>query len=94
MLYVQMIIKYFLYERVIDLRNVPETIYKPGEQILGMLNDYGWVVVRGLRVTPEVSEAIKTVAESRASAWHSIEGGGNKRKMRYNHSQRIMGDRH
>ena len=59
-----------------------------------VLNDYDWVVVRGLRVTPEVNDAIKSVAESRASAWHSIEGGGNKRKMRYDHSQRVMRDRH
>ena len=59
-----------------------------------MLDDYGWVVVRGLRVTPEVNEAINTVAKSKASAWHSIEGGGNKRKMRYDHSQRVMRDRH
>ena len=80
--------------RVIDLTNVPETSYKPGEPILGMLNDYGWVVVRGLRVTPEVNDAIKSAAESRGSAWHSIEGGGNKRKMRYDHSRRVMRDRH
>ena len=80
--------------RVIDLTNLPETSYKPGEAILGQLDDYGWVVVRGLRVTPEVNEAIKTVGKSKASQWHSIEGGANNRKMRYDHSQRVIRDRH
>ncbi len=80
--------------RVINLTNVPETSYKPGEDILCMLNDYGWVIVSRLRVTPEVNDAIKNVAESRSAGWHSIEGEGNNRKMRYDHSQRVIRDRY
>ena len=80
--------------RVIDLTGIPETSYQPGEAILGILNDYGWVVVRGIRVTTEVNDAINNVANAQSTPWHSIEGRGGGRKMRYDHSQHIIRGKH
>ena len=42
----------------IDLSEVPENSYSPGDKIIGCLEELGWVVVRGVRVSQDTNEEI------------------------------------
>ena len=47
----------------IDLSEVPENSYNPGDKIMGCLEELGWVVVRGVRVSQSTNEAIVNLSD-------------------------------
>jgi len=82
----------------IDLSEVPENSYNPGDKIIGCLEEFSWVVARGVRVSQDINDEIVKLSKmdqnSRGSNWHSIEKGGSNRKMKYQHTDKIKRDRH
>ena len=74
----------------IDLSEVPESYNIPGEKILGCLDELGWVVVRGVRVSGDTNEAITALSNiGRKKNWHSIESGDSNRMMKYDHTEKV-----
>ena len=53
-------------ETVIDLRDIPEDSYATGERIIGDLENLGWVVCRGIRMTMIL---IKFVSKEDGGMW-------------------------
>ena len=82
----------------IDLSEVPENSYSPGDKIIGCLEELGWVVVRGVRVSQDTNEEIiklsKIGQNNHGSNWHSIQNEGSNRTMKYKHTEKIKRDRH
>ena len=63
-------------EYEIDLSPIPNSSYKPGDWIIGNLDDYGWVVVRTKRVTGELTLAINNVCNSgrgEGGLWNALD---------------------
>ena len=82
---------------VIDLSDVPSSSYNPGDIIIGDLEQLGWVVVRGVRVTEQTYAAIDKVSKVGATkdgSWTSIEDHGGNRQMKYSHTQKVNRDKH
>lgn len=81
----------------IDLSEVPENSYNPGEKIIGCLEELGWMVVRGVRVPKNTNDEIiklsKIGQNNRGDNWHSIEKQGSERKMKYSHNEKTKRDR-
>lgn len=80
------------HESVIDLRDIPANSYQSGDYIIGDLDEYGWMVVRGICVTDEQYKAIDRISTfgkqgrpTKTPMWHSIEERTNNRVMKYNH---------
>ena len=78
--------------QVLDLRDIPPNSYCPGDRITGDLDEYGWMVVRGVRMNENMYEAMDMVKsfgrKSKAvkvPQWYSIEDRNNNRVMKYNH---------
>ena len=77
----------------IDLRDIPPNSYHPGDYIIGDLDQYGWKVVRGVRINQDTYEAIDRISRFglkkehpvRNPKWYSIEEHSNNRVMKYNH---------
>ena len=44
---------------IFDLRDYPNKFHKPGELMFGNLEVLGWVLVRGIRITPESHMGLK-----------------------------------
>ena len=64
-------------ETVIDLRDIPEDSYTTGERIIGDLENLGWIVCRGIRMTEEnYSDINKICADGR---WWHVDTRGNCR---------------
>jgi hypothetical protein len=82
----------------IDLSEVPENSYNPGDNIIGCLVELGWVVVRGVRVSQDTNDDIVKLSKigqnSQGDNWHSIENGGSNRKIKYKHTDKLKRDRH
>jgi len=82
----------------IDLSEVPENSYSPGDKIIGCLEELGWVVVRGVRVSQDTNEEIiklsKIGQNNHGSNWHSIQNEGSNRTMKYMHTEKVKRDRH
>ena len=83
------------YESVIDLRDIPPGSYNPGDYIIGDLEEYGWKVVRGVRMSNEQYKVINRISTfgkqgrtTKNPMWHSIEERSNNRVMKYNHLSR------
>ena len=75
-------------ELFIDLREVLEQSYTIGEVILGDIDLYGWVVIRGIKLKESTREAFERVSrEGRGinGKWHPVERQAN-RQMKYTHS--------
>ena len=75
-------------ELFIDLREVLEQSYTIGEVILGDIDLYGWVVIRGIKLKEATRQAFERVSrEGRGidGTWHSVERQAN-RQMKYTHS--------
>ena len=70
------------------MREVLETSYTIGEVILGDIDLYGWVVIRGIKLKDSTREALEHVSrEGRGinGKWHPVERQAN-RQMKYTHS--------
>ena len=87
------------WEEVIDLREIPPSSYSNGERIVGCLETYGWVVVRGVRVKQETYDAIDFISQlgakgrrTKKGTWTSIEDRGNNRKMKYHYTSNPRAD--
>ena len=62
--------------KIFDLTNFPSTSYSPGQRMFGDLECLGWVICRGMRVTPKQHYKINAISD--LGAWHPIK----KNKMR------------
>ena len=78
---------------ILDLSGVSSNSYNPGDRIIGCLEEYGWVVIRGIRVKDDTYKSIDTIANSGFNGrvnnkpyWTSIEERNNKRVMKYKHN--------
>ena len=80
-------------ETVIDCTCVPSTSFNQvGEPIVGNLEKYGWVVMRGLTIDPDTATEINNMAMKGAEkegAWKSIETSEKNHKMKYDINIRI-----
>ena len=64
---------------IFDLRDYPNNFYKPGEVMFGDLDVLGWVLVRGIRISPESHMGSNKIAE--LGPWNPIEK--SERCMKY-----------
>ena len=77
----------------LDLRDIPANSYNPGAYIIGDLDEYGWKVVRGVRVNDVTYKAIDYISRFgvkkecpvKNPKWYPIEDQNNNRVMKYNH---------
>ena len=81
---------------VLDLRHIPKHSYNPGDRIMGDLDELGWIVVRGVRMTEDMYNSVEAVTKFGKKAqvvknphWYSIEERNNNRVMKYNHISTI-----
>ena len=82
--------------QVVALTGVPPTSYNPGDIIFGDLEDLGWLIVKGVRVTEDTYVALDKVSKNGAGRGEKIipiEDGGSNRKMKYDHLQKIKRDK-
>ena len=80
-------------ETVIDCTCVPSISFNQvGKTIVGNLEKYGWVVMRGLIIDPSTATKINNMAmrgAGKEGAWKSIETSQKNHKMKYDHSSRF-----
>ena len=80
-------------ETVIDCRIVPTSSYdQVVESIIGDLEKYGWVVMRGLIIDYSTETDIKNIDmkdPGTQGTWKSIRSSANNHKMKYNINSRI-----
>ena len=72
-------------ESVVDLRGVPPTSYNPGDRIIGELDQFGWVVCRGIRIDQATYNNIDRVCKlgrGEDGTWYPIDTRCNH-KMKY-----------
>ena len=75
-------------ELFIDLTEVPEQSYITGDLIVGDIDLYGWVVLRGVKLnnaTKQAFERVSTEGRGQNGTWHPVERQAN-RQMKYTHS--------
>ena len=75
------------------MSGVLPTSFAVGERIIGCLEEYGWVVIRGIRIEETTYQAINKIVDSGYNGrgtnkpyWTSIEERNNKRVMKYKHN--------
>ena len=51
-------------EGTIDLRDISQMSYAPGDMIIGCLDTLGWVVIRGILIEKETYEIINVISEA------------------------------
>ena len=84
-------------ETVVDCTCVPSISFNQvGETIVGNLEKYGWVVMRGLTIDPSTATKINTMVtkgSGKEGVWKSIETLEKNHKMKYDHNSRIPQNR-
>ena len=82
--------------QVLDLREIADTSYASGDWIIGDLDEYGWMVVRGVRMSQDMYKALNYVKNFgqkskviKRPQWFSIEDRNNNRVMKYNHTSTV-----
>ena len=64
---------------IFDLTDYPNNFHEPGRVMFGDLDIFGWVVVRGIRITPNSHVGINKIADQ--GDWNPIEK--SERCMKY-----------
>ena len=78
-------------ETVIDLTDILPTSYpRPGELILGDLQQYGWCIFRGVNIDDDTEAEIRRLVETGGpSSWKGIEPAEKGHKMKYDWNSKL-----